>query len=150
VLWLNFENQCIKRWWVWSIYIELWVRFWFKKPIISFRIIEEIEIISLCSQIEVLLKENYFEKSFLINASFIYQSNSFSLCSLINSDFVVYINLSSSSSYSTQLRLNYSVELSWEESTKLDQVEFNSQLNSINSTSWFKLNDMFKHFTYLK
>jgi len=150
VLWLNFENQCIKKWWVWSIYIELWVRFWFKKLIISFRIIEEIEIISLCSQIEVLLKENYFEKSFLINASFISQSNSFSLCSLINSDFVVYINLSSSSSYSTQLRLNYSVELSWEESTQLDRVEFNSQLNSINSTSWFKLNDMFKHFTYLK
>ena len=112
MLWLNFENQCIKKWWVWSIYIELWVRFWFKKLIISFRIIEEIEIISLCSQIEVLLKENYFEKSFLINASFISQSNSFSLCSLINSDFVVYINLSSSSSYSTQLRLNYSVELS--------------------------------------
>jgi len=44
----------------------------------------------LCSQIEVLLKENYFEKSFLINASLISQSNSFSLRSLIDSDFVVY------------------------------------------------------------
>jgi len=44
----------------------------------------------LCSQIEVLLKENYFEKSFLINASFISQSNSFSLRSLIDSDFVIY------------------------------------------------------------
>jgi len=44
----------------------------------------------LCSQIEVLLKENYFEKSFLINASLISQSNSFSLCSLIDSDFVIY------------------------------------------------------------
>ncbi len=44
----------------------------------------------MCSQIEVLLKENYFEKSFLINASLISQSNSFSLCSLIDSDFVVY------------------------------------------------------------
>jgi len=44
----------------------------------------------LCSQIEVLLKENYFEKLFLINASLISQSNSFSLRSLINSDFVVY------------------------------------------------------------
>jgi len=73
------------------IYIELWVRFWFKKLIISFRIIEEIEIISLCSQIEVLLKENYFEKLFLINASLISQSNSFSLHSLIDSDFVVYM-----------------------------------------------------------
>jgi len=36
------------------------------------------------------LKENYFEKSFLINASFIFQSNSFSLRSLIDSDFVIY------------------------------------------------------------
>jgi len=36
------------------------------------------------------LKENYFEKSFLINAFLISQSNSFSLRSLINSDFVVY------------------------------------------------------------
>ncbi len=36
------------------------------------------------------MKENYFEKSFLINASFISQSNSFSLHSLIDSDFVVY------------------------------------------------------------
>jgi len=44
----------------------------------------------LCSQTEILLKENYFEKSFLINASFISQSNSFSLCFLIDSDFVVY------------------------------------------------------------
>ncbi len=73
------------------IYIKLWVQFWFKKLTISFRIIEEIEIISLCSQIEVLLKENYFEKSFLINASFISQSNSFSLRSLINSDFIIYM-----------------------------------------------------------
>jgi len=82
VLWLNFESQCIKRWWVW---------FWFKKLTISFRIIEEIKIIFLCSQIKVLLKENYFEKSFLINASFIFQSNSFSLCFLINSDFIIYM-----------------------------------------------------------
>jgi len=36
------------------------------------------------------LKENYFEKSFLINVSLISQSNSFSLRSLIDSDFVVY------------------------------------------------------------
>jgi len=45
----------------------------------------------LCSQIKVLLKENYFEKSFLINASLISQSNSFSLRSLINSDFIIYM-----------------------------------------------------------
>ncbi len=90
MLW-SIESQCIKRWWVWSIYIELWVQFWFKKLTIFFRVIKKIEIISLCSQIEVLLKENYFEKSFLINASFISQSNSFSLCSLIDSDFIVYM-----------------------------------------------------------
>ncbi len=90
MLWSNFKNQCIRRWWIWLIYIELWVRFWFKKLVISFKVIEEIKIISLCSQIEVLLKENYFEKSFLINASLISQSNSFSLRSLIDSDFVVY------------------------------------------------------------
>ncbi len=89
MLWL-IESQCIRRWRVWSIYIELWVQFWFKKLTISFRIIEEIEIISLCSQIKVLLKENYFEKSFLINASLISQSNSFSLHSLIDSDFIIY------------------------------------------------------------
>jgi len=45
----------------------------------------------LCSQIEVLSKKNYFEKSFLINASLISQSNSFSLRSLINSDFIIYM-----------------------------------------------------------
>jgi len=90
VLW-SIESQCIKRWRVWLIYIKLWVWFWFKKLTISFRVIEEIEIIFLCSQIEVLSKENYFEKSFLINASFISQSNSFNLCSLIDSDFVVYM-----------------------------------------------------------
>ncbi len=37
------------------------------------------------------MKENYFEKLFLINASLISQSNSFSLCSLIDSDFIVYM-----------------------------------------------------------
>jgi len=37
------------------------------------------------------LKENYFEKSFLINASLISQSNSFNLHSLINSDFIIYM-----------------------------------------------------------
>jgi len=36
------------------------------------------------------LKENYFEKSFLIDAHFIFQKWSFSLCSLIDSDSVIY------------------------------------------------------------
>ena len=44
----------------------------------------------MCSQIEVLLKENYFEKSFLIDVFLIAQNNSFRLRSLIDSDFVVY------------------------------------------------------------
>ena len=45
----------------------------------------------MCSQIEVLSKENYFEKSFLINAFLIFQNKSFNLWFLINSDFVVYM-----------------------------------------------------------
>ncbi len=36
------------------------------------------------------IEKNYFEKSFLINASLISQSNSFNLRSLINSDFIIY------------------------------------------------------------
>ncbi len=44
----------------------------------------------MCNQVEILLKENYFEKSFLINVSLISQSNSFSLRFLINSDFIIY------------------------------------------------------------
>jgi len=44
----------------------------------------------LCNQVEILLKENYFEKLFLINVSLISQSNSFSLRFLINSDFIIY------------------------------------------------------------
>ncbi len=38
-----------------------------------------------------LLKENYFEKSFLIDAYLILQNQSFNLYSLINSNLVVYI-----------------------------------------------------------
>jgi hypothetical protein len=37
------------------------------------------------------LKENYFEKSFLINVSLISQHQSFNLWSLINSDFIIYM-----------------------------------------------------------
>jgi len=44
----------------------------------------------LCKLDEILLKENYFEKSFLIDAHLISQNQSFSLCSLINSDSIVY------------------------------------------------------------
>jgi len=44
----------------------------------------------LCKLDEVLLKENYFEKSFLIDTHLISQNQSFSLCSLIDSDSVIY------------------------------------------------------------
>ncbi len=49
------------------------------------------KIISLCNLDEILLKENYFDKSFLINALLILQNKSFSLRSLIESDSVVYM-----------------------------------------------------------
>jgi len=45
----------------------------------------------LCKLDEILSKENYFEKLFLIDAHLISQSQSFSLRSLINSDSVVYM-----------------------------------------------------------
>jgi len=44
----------------------------------------------LYSQIEVLSKENYFEKIFLINAFLISQNESVNLWFLIDSDFVIY------------------------------------------------------------
>jgi len=50
-----------------------------------------VKIISLCNLDEILLKENYFDKSFLINALLISQNKSFSLRSLIDSDSVVYM-----------------------------------------------------------
>jgi len=71
-----------------------WIRFWFefrfKKLVISSKVIEEIEIISLCKLDEILSEENYFEKSFLIDAHLISQNQFFSLRSLINSDSVAH------------------------------------------------------------
>ncbi len=67
-----------------------WFEFRFKKLVISSKVIEEIEIISLCKLDEILSKENYFEKSFLIDAHLISQNWSFSLRSLIDSDSVIY------------------------------------------------------------
>ncbi len=49
------------------------------------------KIIFLCNLDEILLKENYFNKSFLVNALLILQNESFSLCSLIDSDSVIYM-----------------------------------------------------------
>ncbi len=45
----------------------------------------------MCKLDEILSKENYFEKSFLINAHLISQNRSFSLRSLIDSDSVIYM-----------------------------------------------------------
>ena len=45
----------------------------------------------MCKLDEILLKENYFEKLFLINVHLISQNQSFSLHSLINSDSIIYI-----------------------------------------------------------
>jgi len=50
-----------------------------------------VKIIFLCNLDEILLKENYFNKSFLVNALLILQNESFSLCSLIDSDSVIYM-----------------------------------------------------------
>jgi len=65
--------------------------FQFKKLVIFSKVIKEVEVISLCKVDEILSKENYFEKSFLIDTHFISQKWSFSLCSLIDSDSVVYM-----------------------------------------------------------
>ncbi len=55
------------------------------------------KIISLCNLDEILLKENYFDKLFLINALLILQNELFNLRSLIDSDsavyMIIYINL---------------------------------------------------------
>jgi len=45
----------------------------------------------LCKLDEILSKENYFEKSFLIDTHFISSNQSFSLRSLIDSDSIVYM-----------------------------------------------------------
>jgi len=73
------------------LWFQFQFRFRFKKLVISSKVIEEIEIISLCKLDEILLKENYFKKSFLIDVHLISQKWFFSLRSLINSDLVVYM-----------------------------------------------------------
>jgi len=49
-----------------------------------------VKSISLCNLDEILSKENYFDKLFLVDALLILQNESFSLRSLIDSDSVVY------------------------------------------------------------
>ena len=71
--------------------LQFWFKFRFKKLIISSKVIKKIKIIFLCKLDEILLKENYFEKLFLIDAHLISQKWSFNLYSLINSDSVIYM-----------------------------------------------------------
>ncbi len=70
--------------------IQFQFKFRFKKLVISLKVIKEIEIISLCKLDEILSEENYFEKSFLIDAHLILQNQFFSLRSLIDSDSVTH------------------------------------------------------------
>ncbi len=75
------------------MFFELQFRVWFKKLVISFRIIKEIEIISLCNLINEIssIEENYFEKSFLVDVTLFSQDEFFKLWSLIDSDLMIYI-----------------------------------------------------------
>ena len=49
------------------------------------------KIISLCNLDEILSKENYFDKLFLVDALLILQNESFSFRSLIDNDSAVYM-----------------------------------------------------------
>ncbi len=89
MLWSIYQNQCSEQW-IQSFWIQFQFKFQFKKLVISSKVIKEIEIISLCKLDEILSEENYFEKSFLIDAHLILQNQFFSLRSLINSDSVAH------------------------------------------------------------
>ncbi len=60
------------------------------QKLVIFSTITEVKIISLCNLDEILSKENYFDKSFLVDSFLILQNELFSLRSLIDSDSVVY------------------------------------------------------------
>jgi len=68
---------------------QYWIRVQVKKLVIS-STVTEVNIVSLCNLDEILSKENYFNKSFLVNALLILQNKSFSLRFLIDSDSVIY------------------------------------------------------------
>jgi len=71
-----------------------WIQYWIRvqvKKLVIFSTVTEVKIISLCNLDEILSKENYFDKSFLVDAFLILQNESFSLRSLIDSDSVVYM-----------------------------------------------------------
>jgi len=75
------------------LFFKLQFRVWFKKLVISFRVIEEVKIISLCNLIDEIspIEENYFKKSFLVNVTLFLQDEFFKLWSLIDSDSTIYI-----------------------------------------------------------
>ncbi len=75
------------------MFFEFQFRVWFKKLVIFFKVIEEIEIISLCNLIDKIssIEENYFEKSFLVYVTLFSQDEFFKLQSLIDSDSMIYI-----------------------------------------------------------
>ncbi len=83
-----YQSQCswreLRLFWT-----QYWIRVQVKKLVISSTVIE-VKIISLCNLDEILSKENYFDKSFLVDAFLILQNKSFSLRFLIDSDSVIY------------------------------------------------------------
>ncbi len=84
-----YQSQC--SWWeLQSFQTQYWIRVWVKKLVISSTVIE-VKIKSLCNLDEILLKENYFDKSFLVDALLILQNELFSLRSLINSNSIIYM-----------------------------------------------------------
>ena len=83
-----YQSQCS-----WRELRSFWIWYWIKvqvKKLVIFLTVTEVKIISLCNLDEILSKENYFDKSFLVNALLISQNESFNLRSLINSDSVIY------------------------------------------------------------
>ncbi len=83
-----YQSQCSWRE-LRSFWTQYWIRVQVKKLVIS-STVTEVKIISLCNLDEILSKENYFDKSFLVDALLISQNESFSLRSLIDSDSAVY------------------------------------------------------------
>jgi len=63
-----------------------------KKLVSSFKVIEEMKIISLCNLVDKVssIEENYFDKSFLIDATLSSQDQFYRLWSLIDSDSAIY------------------------------------------------------------
>ncbi len=85
---LIYQSQCSWRE-LRSFQTQYWIRVQVKKLVI-FSTVTEVKIISLCNLDEILSKENYFDKLFLVDTLLILQNESFNLRSLIDSDSVIY------------------------------------------------------------